>query len=236
MRTPTTNNIPFLGDHKITYESVGVGLLKYARLMGTFPAPLPPTTHHISTINMISTMAYQSLESSDPWILPSPLEFNVLGDAMPLSPAEASYVFIQSSSSSMDDQHLLAPNTYSMPSWLNSLSSSFEYISHIFPSDESIMEMISIEEVPWDDNYHRSSFLSPLEEIQEDIHSIFPLDVVKFPQYPILMQDTISEGNLGNIFSTVVIDISIKEGVMENINVSANCLPEEVVSYTSLFK
>jgi hypothetical protein len=123
-----------------------------------------------------------------------------------------------------------------MPSWLNSLSSAFDYISQIFPSDESIMEMLSIDEVPWDDNHHRSSFLPPLEEIQEDIHSIFPPDVVDFPQSPILTQDTISEGNLGNISSTVVIDISIKEGVMENINLGANCSPEEVVSYTTLFK
>jgi hypothetical protein len=63
-RAPVTNNIPFLGDHQVTYESIGVGLLKYSILMGTFPTPLPPTTHHISTVNMISTMAYQSLESS----------------------------------------------------------------------------------------------------------------------------------------------------------------------------
>jgi hypothetical protein len=65
-RAPSTNNIPFLGDHKITYESIGVGLLKYSSLMGTFPTPLPPTTHHITTVDMISTMTYQSLESSDP--------------------------------------------------------------------------------------------------------------------------------------------------------------------------
>jgi hypothetical protein len=39
-----TNNIPFLGDSKITYESVGVGLLNDSSLMGTFPAPIP----HIS--------------------------------------------------------------------------------------------------------------------------------------------------------------------------------------------
>jgi hypothetical protein len=49
-RAPATNNIPFLGDHKITYESVGVILLKYSSLMGTFPTPLPSTTHHISTV------------------------------------------------------------------------------------------------------------------------------------------------------------------------------------------
>jgi hypothetical protein len=235
-RTPATNNIPFLGDHKITYESIGVGLLKDSSLMGTFPTPLPPTTHHIATINMISTMVYQSLESSDPWVVPSPLEFDALGDTMPLSPAETSYVAIQSASPSSDDQHLLAPDTYSMPSWLSSLSSAFDYISQIFPSDESIMEMLSIDDVPWDDSHHRSSFLPPLEEIQEDIHSVFPPDVVDFPQSPILTQDTLSEGNLGNISSTIIIDISIKEGVMENINLSANCSPEEVVSYTTLFK
>jgi hypothetical protein len=98
------------------------------------------------------------------------------------------------------------------------------------------MEMLSIDDLPWDDNHHRSSFLPPLEEINQDIHSVFPLDVTDAPQYPILTQDTLSEGNMGNISTTIVIDISIKEGVMENINLGSNCTPEEVVSYTALFK
>jgi hypothetical protein len=152
--TPSTNNIPFLGDSNITYESVGVGLLKYSSLMGTFPAPLPPTTQHIATINMISTMAYQYFESSDPWVVPSPLQFNALGDTMPLSIDKASYNAIQSVSPSLDDQHLFASNTYSLPSWLDSLSSVFDYILQIFPSDKSIMEIISIDEVPWDENHN----------------------------------------------------------------------------------
>jgi hypothetical protein len=105
-RAPATNNIPFLGDHKITYESVGIGLLKASILMGTFLAPLPLTTHHISTVDMISTTAYQSLESSNPWIVPSPLKFDVLGDTVPLSSDETSYVSIQSTSPSLDDQRL----------------------------------------------------------------------------------------------------------------------------------
>jgi hypothetical protein len=149
-RTPTTNNIPFLGDSKITYESVGVGILKYTSLMGTLLAPGPPTTKHIAMINMILTMAYKSFKSSDPWVVPSPLEFNALGDAMPLSPTEASYDVIQSTSPYLDNQHLFPSNTYSLPSWLNSLSSTFDYILQIFPSDESIMEMITIDEVPVD--------------------------------------------------------------------------------------
>ena len=81
-----TNNIHFLGYSKITYQSVGVGLLKDSSLMGTFPTPLPPTTQHIAKVNMISTMAHQSFKSYDPWIVPSPLEFDTLGDTMPLSP------------------------------------------------------------------------------------------------------------------------------------------------------
>jgi hypothetical protein len=182
-RTPATNNIPFLGDHKIMYESIGVGLLKYYSLMGTFPTPLPPTTHHIATIDMIPTMAYQFLESSDPWIVPSPLEFDVLGDTMPLSLDETSYVAIQSASPSSDEQHLLVPNNCSIPLWLNSLSSVIDYISPIFLSDESIREMLSIDEIPQDDNHHRSSFLPPHEELRGDIHSIFHPDI-DFPLSP----------------------------------------------------
>jgi hypothetical protein len=115
-RTSATNNIPFLVDHKIMYQSIGVGLLKYSILMVTFPTPLPLTTHHIATVDMILIVPYQSLESSDPWIVPSPLECNALGGIVPLSPAETSYISIQSTSPSPDDQHLLAPKIYSMPS------------------------------------------------------------------------------------------------------------------------
>jgi hypothetical protein len=61
-RIPATNNIPFLGDHTVTYESIGVGLLKDSSLMGTFPTPLPPTARHIIVVNMVSTMPYQSLD------------------------------------------------------------------------------------------------------------------------------------------------------------------------------
>jgi hypothetical protein len=75
-----------------------------------------------------------------------------------------------------------------------------------------------------------------LEEIHQDIRSVFPPDVTEAPQSPILTQDTLSEGNMGNISTTIMIDISIKEGVMENINLGANCTPDKVVSYTTLFK
>jgi len=137
-------------------------------------------------INMIFTTIHQSLESSDPWIVPSPLEFDTLGDIMPLSPAEAKYDAIQSASPSLDDQHLVVPNSYSLPSWLNSLSSTFDYILRFFPSDESIMEIISIEESPWDDNHHCSYFLLSLDENEENIQSMFSSNIVDNPESLIL--------------------------------------------------
>jgi hypothetical protein len=66
------------------------------------------------------------------------------------------------------------------------MSSTFNYNLQIFPSDESNMEMLSIEEEPWDENNHRSSFLPSLDEIDKDISSIFPTDIIKSPQSLIL--------------------------------------------------
>jgi hypothetical protein len=94
------------------------------------------------------------------------------------------------------------------------------------------MEMLSIKEVPWDDNHDRSN----LDEIKKDIHSIFLNSVFDSPQFPILTQDTTSKGNLGNISSTIAIDISIKEGIVENVHLGANCSLKEVEDYTALFK
>jgi hypothetical protein len=160
--------------------------LKVSLVMGTFPIPLPPTTQHITMVNMISTMAHQSFESSYPWIVPSPLEFDTLGDTMPLSPAEDEYDAIQFDSPSLDDHHLLESTTYSLPSWLDSLSSTFDYILQFFPSNEYIMEIFSIKEAPWYENHHYSSFLLNLDEIEKYISSIFPSDIVDSPQSPII--------------------------------------------------
>jgi hypothetical protein len=41
-----------------------------------------------------------------------------------------------------------------MQSRLSSLSSAIDYISPIFPLDESIMEMLRIDMLPRDDNHH----------------------------------------------------------------------------------
>jgi hypothetical protein len=63
------NNVPFLGS-SISYENVGVSILKDSLLMGIFSFP-PPDTPQFSTLNMISIQVQQSLESLHPLVLPS---------------------------------------------------------------------------------------------------------------------------------------------------------------------
>jgi hypothetical protein len=45
-----------------------------------------------------------------------------------------------------------------------------------------------------------------------------------------------AEGNLSNISPTIPIDISVKPGIVENVNIGTSCSAEEIITYTSLFK
>jgi hypothetical protein len=190
--------------------------------MGTFPTPLPPTTQHIATVNMILV--------SIPRIC-----LHSLGDTMPLSP-EAEYDAIQSTSPSPNEP--TSTGVYFLFTTILVRFPILHFRLHptYFSIDESIMEMLSIEEAPWDDNHHHSSFLPSLDEIEKDISSIFPTDIIDIPQYLILTQDTIFEGNLGNISQTISVDISTKEGIVENIQLGANFSTEEIETYTDLLK
>jgi hypothetical protein len=75
-----------------------------------------------------------------------------------------------------------------------------------------------------------------MDIVENNIKSIISPDIVQNPQSPILTQDIISEGNLGNITLTTSIDISVKPGVMEYIQLGQNFSPKEITTYTTLFK
>jgi hypothetical protein len=136
-----TNNVPFIAKTPPGYENVGVGLLKDSTLMGTFPIPppdVPPPL--VASINMISTSVHETPMSSDPWIVPTPGDYLHYDDQMPLSLVESTYQAIQSAD----------PST-------PSLGDSSPDRSHvIFPTDEMIMSVMSMEDTPWDDGHHRS--------------------------------------------------------------------------------
>ena len=56
------------------------------------------------------------------------------------------------------------------------------------------------------------------------------------PSIYMTVQTIDSEGNMGNISKTMLIDISVKMGIMENINIGADCNPKEISHFKSLFK
>ena len=129
---------------------------------------------------------------------------------MPLSLDEATYDAIQSVDhhSNCDDIHLIASDSFSLPSWLGSPPPSFDYLSKTFPSNESIMDIMSLEDLPCKYHHHQSSFLS--RTIENNIKSIVLPKVVQMSQSTILTHDVLSEGNFGNITLTMFIDISEK--------------------------
>ena len=98
------------------------------------------------------------------------------------------------------------------------------------------MDIMSLEDLPWKYNHHRSFFLPNLATIENNIRSIFPLEVVHMSQSPILTHDVLSKENLGNITLTMFIDISEKHDIMEHIQLDQSCSLEEIKAYTTMFK
>jgi len=80
--------------------------------------------------------------------------------------------------------------------------------------DEAIREIISLEERPWEDSHHRvlisDSDMMPLQILSPDA-----LEIVSSPYTTIHTLD--SEGNMGNISKTLLINIPIMAGTVENI-------------------
>ncbi|MCY6524852.1 hypothetical protein, partial [Actinobacillus pleuropneumoniae] len=67
----------------------------------------------------------------------------------------------------------------------------------VMSSDEQLREILSVDDLPWEDLHHRSSFLPEDDHFENDFSSIFTTEYVKEPQNPMKHPD--SELNLGNI-------------------------------------
>ena len=121
--------------------------------MGIFPAPPP----HTVQVNMIS-------RSDDPWLIPSPKQVFYFGESMLLTLVEINYCEIVTASDPPPPQHApssMALDIYSQSPWLGEADLT-DPLKEIFPSDEAIVETMSLEELPWSDGNHRSSFMPSL--------------------------------------------------------------------------
>lgn len=86
-----------------------------------------------------------------------------------------------------------------------------------FIIDEGIMEVMKLDEIPWDDYHHLSFFLPFLNKIENDFSSMFLPEIVNDPECLISILYSESENNLGNLSATMPIIISVKPGITENI-------------------
>jgi len=207
--------------------------------MGTFPLPAPDTSQ-IASINMISTFCSKSIVSIDPWVIPHSSNIESFGDAMPLYLVELSYSTIQTkdkyaktiSKLLLDEE----PYNFSSPYWVTLEHFKDEFLDFIFPSDESIMEVMSLQDQPWEDHHHRSSFLPNKERIKTHIQTLVSTNAQDPSLLPSMSYSSPVEGNLGVVCKTISIDISVKTGITEHIQIGADCSLEEIECYTSHFK
>jgi hypothetical protein len=216
-----TSNVPFILKTPLGYKNIAVGLIKDSTLMGTFPIPPPDVPPpFVTSINMISTSIRETPTSHDLWIVPDPGDYIRYGEKFPLSPVESSYQDIQ----------LATPSTPSI------YDSSPDLFHVIFPTNEMIMSVISMEDAPWDDGNHHSILFLYQHTIESYQQILTLLTVVVISSVPKSSHDMPYEGNLSNISPTIPVDISIKLGVIKNVHIKASCSFDEVITYKSIFQ
>ena len=81
----------------------------------------------------------------------------------------------------IDNQHLVASDPYRLCYWPNYPLPTLDYLLQYFPSDESIMEIMSWDEYPLEDHHHRTSLLPNSNSVHPDFMSFITSDIVKNP-------------------------------------------------------
>ena len=93
---------------------------------------------------------------------------------MSLSPSELSYSIIQSIGKFVDTDHCHSfteeLDQYALPHWAPPLSFMHDFLNDTLPSNESILEVTSLSERPWEDSHHRSSSLPSSETAMASFH------------------------------------------------------------------
>jgi len=94
IRTNAGYNVPFVGDSKSAYKSLGARMFKKSSLMGTFTLPPPPFSTNVAPINIIYFNTSGSCGYFDPWVVPHPQKLESYGAHMPLRVIDISYEMI----------------------------------------------------------------------------------------------------------------------------------------------
>jgi hypothetical protein len=100
------------------------------------------------------------------------------------------------------------------------------FLDDTLPSDKSILEDMYGPNWPWDDMHHCSYFLPELVKIEHDDFTSTLTEMVNHSMVPLDTHGIYDEGNMANIYPTIMIDISHIPGKIENVYIGADYFPE----------
>jgi hypothetical protein len=117
------------------------------------------------------------------------------------------------------------------------------YSQH-FQCEKEILEEINRPNSPWDALHHHALFSpqeAPMPPNQNPVYTIetkdfIPSRPIDWFNNPFPAPDVFEEGNMANISPTIKIDISIKNGIVEEITIGVACTPQEITAYKTLFQ
>ena len=174
------------------------------------------------------------LDRTYPWVLPSRHEPKV-----PLLAVEVAYQAIIHTIVDPIPVPLIVskkPKLTYFLTWAENSFHSRDCLDMVLPSDEAILEAMCEQDKICEYLHHRSYFLPELSRIKnQEFHMRLAGDV-DTPINPLPREGIFAEGNMANISTTIPINISTNPNIVENVHIGANCSPEEIAIYTSLFK
>jgi hypothetical protein len=165
------STVPMIDNPQDGVVNVGVGLCP--SLMGTFDYPPSHddfkfiSNHHKAEIFQVSSFC--TTYFADPWILPSPSammdETGHSDMSMPLLAAEVAYSLFQQASTSPDPTPAQELDPLLEPIWAQGSLATTDSLDLVLPSNEAVIEAMTIPDKPWEDLHHRSYFLPELNQI-----------------------------------------------------------------------
>ena len=70
--------------------------------------------------------------------------------------------------------------------------------------------------------------------VEYQFETMVSFDIVTTPQSPVLIHVVESKGNMSTLTKTILVNISVKPRVVENIHLGQNCSPSKLRSYTTI--
>jgi hypothetical protein len=150
--------------------------------------------------------------------------------------AEVSYNIVQQASTDPDPTPTQELDPVLEPIWAQGSLATTDSLDLVFPSEEAILEPLTGPDRPWEDLHQRSYFLLELRRIEAGEFVLTMTGDRSCLINPLVAHVVYTEVNMVSIIETISIYISKTPGFVENVFVAADCSPEEIRTYTELFK